>query len=122
MEFGKAAAQIFFLERASIVRAQGASENKKFAAKPTKPDSIFSNTFGITFHQNFAWSKISAKPILITFNKGDNYDEICTQSTPSHFTDMRSTIMQRSPFCRSSYRTTARKATRRTRFSWIPSY
>jgi hypothetical protein len=29
------------------VRAQGASEDKKFAAKPTKPDSNFSNTFGI---------------------------------------------------------------------------
>jgi hypothetical protein len=31
-EFGKAAAQIFCLERATIVQAQGASENKKCAA------------------------------------------------------------------------------------------
>ena len=39
LEFGKAAAQIFFLERTTIVRAQGASEDKKFAAKPTQPNS-----------------------------------------------------------------------------------
>ncbi len=31
-EFGKAAAQIFCLERATIVQAQGASEDEKFAA------------------------------------------------------------------------------------------
>jgi len=37
--FGKAAAQIFL---------SGASEDKKFAAKPANPDSNFSNTFGIT--------------------------------------------------------------------------
>jgi hypothetical protein len=30
----KKAAQIFCLERATIVRAQGASENEKFAAEP----------------------------------------------------------------------------------------
>jgi len=31
-EFGKAVAQIFWLEQATIVRAQGASEDKKCAA------------------------------------------------------------------------------------------
>ena len=39
--------KFFCLERATIVRAQGSSEDKKFAAKPTKPNFIFSNTFGI---------------------------------------------------------------------------
>jgi hypothetical protein len=39
--FGKAAAQIFCLERATIVRVQGASEDKKFAAEPTQPNSNF---------------------------------------------------------------------------------
>jgi hypothetical protein len=47
LEFGKAAAQIFFLERATIVRAQGASEEKKFAAKPTQPNSKFVTVSGI---------------------------------------------------------------------------
>jgi len=35
-EFGKTAAQIFCLERATIVRVQGVSEDEKFAAKPTQ--------------------------------------------------------------------------------------
>src|SRR5579862_9642653 len=39
--------KFFCLERATVVRAQGASEDKKFAAKPTKPDSNFSKAFGI---------------------------------------------------------------------------
>ena len=50
LEFGKAAAQIFFLERATIVCAQGASEDKKFAAEPTQPNSNFSIIFGIDFY------------------------------------------------------------------------
>ena len=39
--------KFFCLERATIVRAQGASEDKKFAAKPTQPNSKFDTVSGI---------------------------------------------------------------------------
>jgi len=39
--------KFFFLERATIVRVQGASEDKKFAAEPTRPNSNFLSIFGI---------------------------------------------------------------------------
>ena len=55
LEFRKAAAQIFFLERATIVRAQGASEDKKFAAEPTQPNSNFSIIFGIISSAMFCY-------------------------------------------------------------------
>jgi len=62
LKFGKAAVQIFFcLEQATIVRAQGASEDKKFAAKPTQPDSNFSNTFGIYDSKNLLRCQVLRK-------------------------------------------------------------
>jgi len=36
-KFGKEAAQVFGLERATIAKRQGASEDQKIAAKPTLP-------------------------------------------------------------------------------------
>jgi translocation and assembly module TamA len=38
----------FFLERTSIVRAQGASEDKKFTTPPTQQNSYFMRVFGIS--------------------------------------------------------------------------
>jgi hypothetical protein len=41
LEFGKAAPANFFLERATIVPAQGASEDQKFVAKLTRSKTNF---------------------------------------------------------------------------------
>src|SRR5579872_350416 len=46
-EYAKEAAQIFGLERATIAEWQGASESRKFAAKPTMAETDSSDYFGI---------------------------------------------------------------------------
>jgi hypothetical protein len=51
-EFGKEAAQILSLERATIAGRQGASEDSKSAAKLTPPKTDSSGCFGIMSEKN----------------------------------------------------------------------
>jgi len=46
-EFDKKASQNSYLERATIVRAQGASEDENFEKKPTQSKTNFSDTLCI---------------------------------------------------------------------------
>src|SRR5579872_4616529 len=58
-DYAKEAAQIFGLERATIAEWQGASESRKFAAKPTMAETDSSDYFGINSCSTLVFKNLS---------------------------------------------------------------